>query len=179
MDPNDTGHGLPAETALRLLGRLMLAWDGQWFLKVVETCGMEKAVELNARVRTSFGRIEMREFLRAKGREGAESLEEALALMRAYQRLFLGDGIGAAFQVEGQTVEVAVDRCLPQEGSRKAGVRPDTPCVACETVWATWLSALLPGSRWSTEIPASMGRGAARCRILVRREEPANAPALG
>ena len=99
--------------------------------------------------------------------------------MRAYQRLFLGDGIGAAFQVEGQTVEVAVDRCLPQEGSRKAGVRPDTPCVACETVWATWLSALLPGSRWSTEIPASMGRGAARCRILVRREEPANAPALG
>ena len=74
MDPNDTGHGLPAETALRLLGRLMLAWDGQWFLKVVETCGMEKAVELNARVRTSFGRIEMREFLRAKGREGAESL---------------------------------------------------------------------------------------------------------
>ena len=44
MDASDPGHGLPGETALRLLGRLMLAWDGQWFLKVIETCDMEKAV---------------------------------------------------------------------------------------------------------------------------------------
>ena len=56
----DTSGKLSAEAAVKLLGRLMLAWDGQWFLKVAQECGVETAVALNAKVRSSFGRIEIR-----------------------------------------------------------------------------------------------------------------------
>ena len=41
---------------VRMLRKLMLYWDGQWFLKTVEAFGLEAAVELNARVRAPFGR---------------------------------------------------------------------------------------------------------------------------
>lgn len=165
----DISEKLPAEAAVKLLGKLMLAWDGQWFLKTAEACGLEKGVELNARVRSSFGRIEIREFLKAKGHSGARSLREAVDLLHEYQQIFLGEGMAAEWEVAGDTVTVSVSRCSPQEGAGKAGLRPDTPCVACETVWAAWLETAWPGSRWETDIQASMGRGAKSCRIVLRK----------
>ena len=160
---------LSSEAAVKLLGRLMLAWDGQWFLKTAQDCGVETAVALNAKVRSSFGRIEIREFLKAKGHSGARSVAEAVALLSEYQRIFLGEGMAAEWEVDGDTVAVCVSRCSPQEGAGRAGLRPDTPCVACETVWDSWLEAVMPGSRWETQIGASMGRGAEACRIVLTK----------
>jgi hypothetical protein len=160
---------LPPEKAIALLGRLMLAWDGQWFLKTAQAFGVEKGVELNARTRQSFGRIEMREFLRALGHPGAATVQEATELVHAYHRLFLGGGMDAAFEIDGDTVTISVSRCSPQEGAGKAGLRADTPCVACETVWDAWLGAAMPGSRWTTDIKASMGRGASVCKIVLKK----------
>jgi len=165
----DGSEKLSSEAAINLLGKLMLAWDGQWFLKTAATCGLEKAVALNAKVRYSFGRIEIREFLKAKGSGGAATLEEAVSLLEEYQQLFLGEGMAAAWEIDGDTVTVSVSRCAPQEGAAKAGLRPDTPCVACETVWNAWLETAFPGSRWSTEIEAAMGRGAACCSIVLKK----------
>ena len=56
-----------------------------------------------------------------------------------------------------------------QEGAAKAGLRPDTPCVACETVWNAWLETALPGSRWSTDVAAARGRGASTCKIVLTK----------
>ncbi len=168
---SDISEKLSPEAAVKLLGRLMLAWDGQWFLKVAQECGVETAVALNAKVRSSFGRIEIREFLKAKGRPGAKSVAEAVALLAEYQRLFLGEGLAAEWEVHDDTVAVQVSRCSPQRGAGKAGLRPDTPCVACETVWDTWLQAVMPGSVWTTRIDASMGRGAEACRIILTRSK--------
>ncbi len=162
------------EKALEMLGRLMLAWDGQWFLKTAGACGLEKAVELNARVRRSFARIEVREFLRALGRGPAQSVEEAAEMLTAYSRLFLGDGMDGEWKVEGGGAEVTVSRCRPQDGAAKAGLKPDTPCIACEGLWETWLEAILPGTAWETEIEAARGRGADRCRIFIRPKAPAH-----
>ena len=162
-------YDLPPQKAIELLGRLMLSWDGQWFLKTAEAFGVEKGVELNARTRFSFGRIELREFLRALGHPGATTVREATELVHAYHRLFLGGGMDAGFEVEGDTVTIRVTRCSPQEGSARAGLRTDTPCVACETVWDAWLGSAMPGSSWTTEIAASMGRGAGACKIVLKK----------
>jgi len=156
------------ERGLAMLGRLLLAWDGQWFLKTAEACGLERAVELNARVRRSFARIEVREFLAALGRGPASDLEEAARLLTAYSRLFLGDGMDGEWKVENGGAEVVVTRCRPQDGAAKAGLQPDTPCIACEGLWGAWLEAILPGSAWETRIEAARGRGAPACRIVVR-----------
>ncbi|MGC8762181.1 MAG: DUF6125 family protein [Acidobacteriota bacterium] len=159
------------ERALAMLGRLMLAWDGQWFLKTAEACGLQKAVELNARVRRSFARIEVREYLAALGRGPASDLEEAARLLTAYSRLFLGDGMDGEWKVEGGTAEIAVTLCRPQDGARRAGLKLDTPCIACEGLWGAWLEAILPGTAWETRIEAARGRGADTCRIVVRQKE--------
>lgn len=176
MDRKDPG-GLSPETAAELLGRLMLAWDGQWFLKTAESCGLEKAVELNARVRRSFARIEVREYLRASGRGPASSLAEAADLLMGYSRAFLGDGMDGDWSVSGDGADIVVTRCRPQEGAARAGLRPDTPCVACEGLWGAWLESALPGSSWATRIGCSMGRGAKCCEIRVDRSGPQTAGA--
>ena len=169
MEPKGEDVPMGSAQAARMLGRLMLSWDGQWFLKVAEACGLEKAVELNARVRVSFARIEMRELMRTRGVESARDLAHAVSLLKDYQRVFLGEGMAADPVIEGESVRVGVTRCRPQEGAGKAGLRPDTPCVACERLWNTWLESLLPGTRWETEIRGSLGRGASACEIWVRR----------
>ena len=156
-----------AGRALAMLGRLMLAWDGQWFLKTAEACGLEKAVELNARVRKSFARIEVREFLQALGRGPARDLDEAARLLTAYSRLFLGDGMDGAWRVEGDGARITVTRCRPQDGAAKAGLKPDTPCIACEGLWGAWLEAILPDTAWETRVEAARGRGVDSCVPLL------------
>jgi hypothetical protein len=171
MADDNVDKALTPEQCTRLLGHLMLAWDGQWFLKVAESCGLEKAVELNARVRNSFGRIEIRDFMKAKGIERAGSLDEAAKLLSEYGSIFLGEGMSAEWSIDDGAATIKVTRCRPQEGAGRAGLRPDTPCVACETIWATWLGVVLPGTKWSTEVLQSMGRGAGLCVITVRPVE--------
>jgi hypothetical protein len=162
-------YDLPPEKAIELLRRLMLSWDGQWFLKTSQAFGVEKGVELNARTRASFGRFEMREFLKALDHPGAATVQEAAELVHAYHRFFLGGGMEAAFEIDGDTVTVAVSRCAPQQGAARAGLRPDTPCISCETVWNAWLGTALAGSRWTTDVQAAMGRGASACKIVLKK----------
>ena len=92
MDENTPKRGLDPDEAAALLGKLMLAWDGQWFLKVAESCGLDKAVELNARVRASFGRIEVREYFKALGISSARSVREAVELLGRLQESLSGPG---------------------------------------------------------------------------------------
>ncbi len=171
MSEDEKVYELGSSKAAVLMARLMLAWDGQWFLKTAESCGLQKAVEINAKVRKSFGRIEMREYLKALGVDRAASLEEAAHLLDGYGRLFLGDGLKGEWKINGeQGAVIDVTKCLPQEGAAKAGLQNDTPCVACERLWSSWLEALLPGSCWEAKIEKSMGRGADFCRIAIKRE---------
>ncbi len=164
---------IPCQNKIAMLSRLLLAWDGQWFLKTVQAIGLDKAIEQNARVRTSFARIEMREFLRELGLKRAENLEQAVAIMEAYSELFGGNRIRADLNVtNAQHLEISVWRCPAVEGAMKAGLaRTDQPCVACERLWPTWLSVLLPDFQWTCQIPEAIGRGAKACRILVDGKE--------
>ena len=45
------------EVRSMLLSRLLMAWDGQWYLKLYDRFGWDIATDLNARVRADYGRI--------------------------------------------------------------------------------------------------------------------------
>lgn len=165
-----TYHLSDAEQA-RMLGKLMLFWDGQWFLKAVEAFGLDAAIELNARVRTSFGRIEMRTLLKAVGKQKADDLADAMRLLETYSQAFMGDRLRAEFTVmSDEQAEVIVSRCAAYEGAKLAALpRQDQACIACETLWHAWLRALLPEAAWEVQYPMRQGRGDPKCRFLLTR----------
>ncbi len=153
----------------KMLGKLMLFWDGQWFLKAVEEFGLDAAIELNARVRTSFGRIEMRTLLKAVGKSRADDLPDAMRLLETYAQVFLGDRLRAEFAVmSDEQAQVVVSRCAAYEGAKLAGLsRVDQACIACETLWDAWLETLLPDDEWNVQYPTRQGKGDAVCRFMI------------
>ncbi|GBD93378.1 hypothetical protein BMS3Abin05_00961 [bacterium BMS3Abin05] len=152
-----------------MLSKLLLAWDGQWFLKTVQAVGLEKAIEQNTLVRTSFAKIEMREMLRLLGVEKAQNLANAIEIIQQYVVLFGGNRLQTDWAIDGAFhLTIKVRRCPAVEGAKKAGLkRVDQPCVACQHLWPAWLSVLLPEKHWNCTILASIGRGADTCHIEV------------
>jgi hypothetical protein len=67
-------YALSDADKVKMLRKLALFWDGQWFLRSVDKFGLDAAVDLNAAVRTAFGRIEMRTMLKALGKKQADDL---------------------------------------------------------------------------------------------------------
>jgi len=152
-----------------MLRKLMLFWDGQWFLKTADAFGLEAAVEINAHVRASFGRIEMRELLKAAGKRQADDLADAMRLLETYAQAFMGGTLRAEFTaVSEDHAEVTVRRCAAYEGAKRAALpRVDQACVACEGVWNAWLETLLPGVDVRVRYPLRQGKGDAICRFLI------------
>lgn len=159
------------EVRAQTMAALALGWDGQWFLKVQDKFGWEAAAEINARVRASFAKLEMRATLRALGKRAADDLADAVAVWEAYVRMFGGD-VGAfvgELIVEGDAIYITVSRCAAWEGAKRANLeRTDQACIACETVWQAWYGALLPAYDVSQQVIARQGMGAAQCQFRVR-----------
>ena len=154
----------------QMLGKLMLFWDGQWFLKAVEASGLDAAIDLNARVRTSFGRIEMRTLLKAVGKKRADDLPDAMRLLETYARAFMKGRLRSEFLVLGDgQAQVIVSRCAAYEGAKLAALpRQDQACVACETLWDAWLEVLLPDMELDVLSPMRQGKGDPVCKFIVR-----------
>lgn len=157
----------------RMLGKLMLFWDGQWFLKTVDAFGLEAAIDLNARVRTSFGRIEMRSLLKAVGKPAADDLADAVRLLGTYSKVFMQDRLRAEFAIEDDHhAKVVIHRCAAYEGAKRAALpRKDQACIACETLWHAWLETLMPERAWDVQYPLRQGKGDPFCLFLVTLRE--------
>ncbi|MCR4405720.1 MAG: L-2-amino-thiazoline-4-carboxylic acid hydrolase [Anaerolineae bacterium] len=155
---------------VRMLRKLLLYWDGQWFLKTVEEFGLETAIRMNARVRSAFGRIEMRLLLRTIGKPRAEDLPDAMHLIDSYAHAFLGDTLRVRYElVNPDTVEIQVHRCAAYEGAKAANLeRVDQACIACETLWNAWFETLLPNVTVEVQYPMRMGKGAPHCHFIIR-----------
>jgi len=153
-----------------MLRKLMLYWDGQWFLKTADAFGLDAAIGLNAQVRTSFGRIEMRTLLKAVGKPHADDLPDAIRLLETYANAFLGSALRAEFAVlDANRAEVIVRRCAAYEGAKLAALpRQDQACVACETLWNAWLEMLLPDATVAAQHPMRQGKGDPHCRFLIQ-----------
>jgi hypothetical protein len=166
-------YALSEADQIKMLRKLMLYWDGQWFLKAVEAFGLEAAIRLNAEVRAAFGRIEMRMLLKTVGKERAADLVDALRLLDTYAGTFLGGGIRSEFAaLDADRAEVIVRRCAAYEGAKRAALpRQDQACVACEGLWNAWLETLLPGARVHVRYPLRLGMGDPQCLFQIQIEE--------
>jgi hypothetical protein len=162
-------YSLSDADQVQMLRKLMLYWDGQWFLKTVEAAGLEAAIDLNAQVRASFGRIEMRVLLKTLAKAQADDLADAMRLLETYSAAFLGRGLRAEFAaLDVDRAEVIVRQCVVYEGAKLAALpRADQACVACETVWNAWLETLLPGTHVEVEYPLRQGKGDPYCRFII------------
>lgn len=163
-------YTLPDADQARMLRKLMLYWDGQWFLKTVEAFGLDAAIELNARVRHAFGRIEMRTTLKALGKSQADDLADAMRILETYAQVFMNKRLRAEFVTQDDDhAEVVIRRCAAYEGAKRAALpRQDQACIACEGLWNVWLETLLPGASVSVQYPSRLGKGDLLCRFIVK-----------
>jgi hypothetical protein len=162
-------YPLSDEVKVDMLRKLALFWDGQWFLKTVDEFGLEAAIRLNARVRTAFGRIEMRTLLRALGKRQADDLTDAIRLIATYGEVLMDGALRAGFQVVTPTqAEVRIHRCAAYEGAKMARLdRVDQACVACETLWNAWFEVLLPDTPVTVRYPMRQGKSDSHCRFII------------
>lgn len=162
-------YPLSDEVKVNILRKLVLFWDGQWFLKTVDEFGLEAAIRLNARVRAAFGRIEMRTLLRALGKRRADDLADAIRLIATYGQVLMGGVLRADFQVVTPTqAEVLIYRCAAYEGAKLARLdRVDQACVACETLWDAWFEVLLPDTPLNVRYPMRQGKGDSHCHFII------------
>ena len=166
---SDTRYPLSDADQTKMLRKLLLYWDGQWFLNAVDTLGLEEAIALNARVRAAFGRIEMRMTLKTVRKRRADDLPDAMHLLETYVHSLMGGVLRAEFvKAGGAHAEVKVHRCAAFEGAKRASLaRVDQACVACEGLWNVWLEALLPGSLIDVQYPARLGKGDPHCHFII------------
>jgi len=162
-------YPLSDEVKVDMLRKLALFWDGQWFLKTVDEFGLEAAIGLNARVRTAFGRIEMRILLRALRKRQADDLADAIRLVATYSEVLMGGVLRADFQtVAPDRAEVLIYRCAAYAGARMARLdRADQACVACETLWDAWFEILLPDTPVTIRYPLRKGKGDPHCHFII------------
>lgn len=164
-------YPLPDAYKVKMLRKLALFWDGQWFLNSVEMFGLEEAIALNAAVRTAFGRIEMRTMLKAAHKKEADDLTDAVSMIATHTDLLLGPGVRANYEVEDRRARVVVRRCAAFEGAKRANLaRQDQACVTCETLWDAWFKVLLPATKISVEYPQRQGMGDAICEFLITED---------
>jgi hypothetical protein len=164
-------YPIPDAKKVKMLRKLALYWDGQWFLKGVEKFGLEKAIELNALVRTAFGRIEMRTLLQAVGKKHADDLPDALRMIATHTDLLLGPGVNADYQMGDGVARVLVHRCAVFESAKRANLpRFDQACVTCETLWDSWFEILLPETTIAVQYPQRQGKGDPVCEFIIEQE---------
>jgi hypothetical protein len=162
-------YSLEPTDLIRVLPRLMLAWDGQWFLKVYDEFDWETAAGLNARVRAAFGRIEMRTMLRALGKRRADGLPDAVRVLRTYIEGVFAAGFVGDYRVDEDRLDAFVTTCAAWEGAKRAALeRTDQACIACETLWLAWFKTLLPNHQIVFDIQERMGYGDPRCHFVLQ-----------
>ena len=164
-------YSIPLEARAPLMAQLALAWDGQWFLKVYDKFGWDVASEINARVRTSWSKMEMRAALRVLGKREADDLADALAVWRAYFEIFnfAPDAFVCEQAIEDDTMHVTVIKCANIEGVKRAKLEQmHHPCIACANAWEAWFKTLLPDYEVTVEIVERMGYGDSRCQFRIR-----------
>jgi hypothetical protein len=155
---------------VKMLRKLALFWDGQWFLRSVDKFSLDEAVELNAAVRTAFGRIEMRTMLKALHKKTADDLADAVRMIATHTDLLLGPGVKAVYELDDRKARILVRRCAAYEGAKRANLaRQDQACVTCETLWDAWFRVLLPDAEISVAYPQRQGLGDPVCEFLVEQ----------
>ncbi len=142
---------------------LMFAWDGQWQARALALYGPVEASRLSARVRSAFGKVEMRALLSLVGKERAVNLADAAGLLETYfnfvwgERGFQGRFLPPETAPNGTPrMTVQVRQMTALESLKKAAQSAgEDPSLACEMLWSAWLETLLPDSQ--VQVTARLG----------------------
>ncbi len=135
-----------------ILRWLMYAWDGQWLGRTAAVYGPAEASKINSKVRSAFGKIEMKALLALVGKKQAANLADAAELLKTYFELAYGErGFAGHFlPVEAAPggnarLQIEVRKLTPFDALKKvAQAAGEDPAAICEMLWTTWLETLLP-----------------------------------
>ena len=137
---------------IEVLRWLMYSWDSQWLSRTGAVYGPAEASKINSRVRSAFGKVEMRTLLALLGKKQADGLADAAEMLKAYFGLVFGPR-GFEGQIKpveaGPTgsprLQVEVKRLMPFDALKKAAqAAGESPATACELLWTGWMETLLP-----------------------------------
>lgn len=142
---------------------LMYAWDGQWQARALALYGPVETSRLSARVRSAFGKVEMKALLALVGKERAINLADAAELLEAYfnfiwgERGFQGRFLPLETASNGLSrLTVQVKRMTALESLKKAAqAAGEDPSLPCEMLWSAWLETLLPDTQ--VQVTARIG----------------------
>ena len=137
---------------VEILRWLMYAWDGQWQGRTAAIYGPGEASKINTRVRSAFGKIEMKALLALLGKKQAADLSDATDMLKTYFELAYGArGFSGQFRpVEAgpsgnARLVVEVTKLTPFDALKKAAqAAGENPSLACEMLWNSWIETLLP-----------------------------------
>lgn len=153
-----------------LLRGLMLAWDGQWFIKIAERFGMEDALLMNEAVGNAVKKLIARMSLRAWNREKADDFMDAGRMMQSILDWTQGGYMHTSFDISTESIRIAVSFCQAYEGARKANLkRMDQACLNCQSMWPIWIETLLPGQKVAIDYASRISQGDATCLIHIRK----------
>jgi hypothetical protein len=156
-------YTIDPQKQVEVLRWLLFAWDGQWQARALAQYGPAEASRLNARVRSAFGKVEMKALLSLVGKERAVSLGDAANLLETYFNfVWGGQGYQGRFLppettpngMARMTVQVRQMTALDslKRATQAAG---EDPGLACEMLWTAWLETLLPGTQ--LQVTARLG----------------------
>lgn len=141
--------------------------DGQWFLKAVDTVGLETAMEINEEAIESMGRIEMRRIHEEMGAPEVTSAADLLPLTVAAHEMV---GIPAEGEMDGDdSFILAIESCLVWEMTEAASLTTSAPgCRGSLRRRLGWATAFFDARRvvWTRE--AGRPDGDPRCRYRFR-----------
>jgi len=166
----DKKYILDSSNKTRMLQRLTLAWDGQWFMKTSEKFGTTEAITLNQTVGKSVQRIVARMSLKEWKLDKAVDFEDAGRMIRGMLDWSQGHFWKTNLEIAKGSINIEVLRCPLYEGAKQANLeRIDQACLNCEDVWSIWLDTLLPGQKVSVTHLSRMSEDSNNCLIRLEK----------
>ena len=126
MKPFDTMERDELLRAIEMFAKNWLAHDGCWFLAAEERCGMDTAIELDARSWARFAAVEARRIMTTfdiPPDGGLPALEKALSL-RLYSVV---NAQRVEWSEDRQRLRFFMDECRVQQARQRKGL-PPFPC---------------------------------------------------
>lgn|GEM_PF-1896748 len=158
-------YELKGNKPLELLRWLLSTIDGQWLMKTSAAYGPGDALKLSSKVRSAFGKTEMKAMLALIGKSKADNLADSIEIVETYLTLVYGERgwVGSFRQTGGNNagldrIEIEVAKCGALDNLKKAtsGTTSGTAngseglALACEMMWNSWFEVLLP--EWQIEV---------------------------
>ncbi len=150
-------YELKGNKPIELLRWLLSTIEGQWLMKTSAAYGPGEAIKLSSKVRSAFGKTEMKAMLALIGKSKADDLADSIEIVQTYLTLVYGERgwVGSFRQTGGNNggvgrVEIEVVKCGALDNLKKAASGGEGLALACEMMWNSWFEVLLP--EWQIEV---------------------------